>query len=459
MRKYTIVLLLLFLPIITFAQKTSVYGTVSEGERQVVRLLAFDDFISKKIIYLGESTVNNDGSFKIEFDLAETTAAFLDINYQRAEIFLEPGNAYQLNIGYNPANQLESYFDRQGLNYTLETEDKNELNQLIWKFNAMYNKFVMENFEHIVKLHDKARVTDFREQVGQTFVGIDHPYFNDYIRYKLADVYQFARLKGKRALAEEYFVGKTVLYNNVEYTFFLNEFFEKFLTSSPDVITISDLIIAVNDSSSNQMILRALEKVPYLQEEGFRELVLIHGLRSLYFNGTFKKPQVLSMIKDIKLSTNDPMHKRIAVNLLSTLNHLAPGSPAPDIILIGIGGQEFNLSNIKGKPILLSFYRSGNKGTQNALESLAELYNYYKSGLEIISVSMDDDPAAYIPMANSGGFHWTFAHFGNDPAVLDSYDIRNLPLYVLIDAEGNIAAYPAPPPGDELERAVMKVIH
>jgi len=459
MRKHTILFLLLILPVFTIAQKTIVSGSVTNGKGQVVRMLAFDDFISKKIIKLGESTVGNDGNFSMEFELKETVGAFLDINYQRAEIFLEPDASYSINISYDPANQLESYFDRQGLVYDFAQADEHELNHIIWQFNAMYNKFVMENFEHIVKLHDKARVADFRAEVDQTFADVDHPYFKDYMTYNMADVYQFARLKGKQALADDYFTDKPVLYNNVEYAFFFDEFFEKFLTSSPHIITISDLIIAVNDSSSNQMILRALNEVSYLKNEGFRELVLIHGLRSMYYNGTYKKPQLLSMIDDIKIGSHNPMHKRIAANLLKSLNYLAPGSPAPDLVLTNLGGHQFHLRDIKGKPILLTFFRSGQKGTKNSFENLAELYNHFRSGLEIISVSMDDDPEAFIPLANSGNYHWTFAHFGNNPSVLDSYDIRNLPMYVLIDVEGNISVYPAPPPGDELERAVMKVIH
>jgi len=459
MKKAYLLLLIFFIPGILLAQKTTISGNVIDGNGQVIRLLAFDDFISKKIITLGESKVAEDGSFLINCEHKETLGAFLDINYQRTELFLEPGNAYELNITYNPANQLESYFDRQGLVFSFIEEDPNELNRLIWKFNEMYNKFVMENFEHIVKLHDKGRVADFKEEVEQTFDGVEHSYFNDYINYKLADVYQFARLKGRRILADEYFTGKAVLYNNVEYTFFFEEFFAKYLTTNPDVITISDLIIAVNDNQSTAMIEEALLQVPYLQEASFRELVLIYCLRSLYFDGTFKKPQLLSMIGDINKATTDPVHKKITSNLLETLGRLAPGSPAPDLLLTSIGGLEFNLKNLHGKPILLTFFNSSRKGTQNVFDILAELYNYYKSGLEIISISMDDDPEAYKTLANSGGYHWTFAHYGNDPRVLDKYNIRNLPLYVLIDADGNIALYPAPSPGPELENAVMKVIH
>jgi len=459
MKKVFLLITAILIPGFILAQITLVRGTVAGGEGQVIRLMTYDDFISRNIITLGECKISPEGRFNIEFDLQETIAAFLDINHQRAELFLEPGKTYELEIAYNAANRLESYFDRQGLEYSLSDENPDELNQRIWRFNEMYNKFVMENFEHIVKLHDKGRVSDFQDEVEREFNEIDHPYLQNYIIYKFAEIYQFARLQGKKTLAEEYFTGKPVLYHNVEYTFFFGEFFEKYLTTNPDVITISDLIIAVNEEGSLSMIDEALAQISYLQDEGFRELVLIHGLRGLYFNGTYKKQKVLELIKEIGRSTSDPMHKKITANLIESLGRLAPGSPAPDLLLTGIGGQELHLGNLRGKPILLNFFYSTRKDIQNNFEILAELYNYYRSGLEIISISMDDDPEAYKALANSGGYHWTFAHYGNDPAVLDAYDIRNLPLYVLIDAEGNIAMYPAPPPGPELETAIMKVVH
>jgi hypothetical protein len=457
MRKVFFILILL--PAFLQARETSLSGIVENGQGQLLRITAHDDFISKKSVTLGSSKIESDGSFSIAFDLEETICAYLDINYQRTEIFLEPGEEYILDIRYNPENHLVSYFDRQDLVFEFRYKEAQGLNQLIWQFNEMYNTFVMENFEHVVKLHDHARVEKFRSQVEETFSNVENTYFRNYIKYKFADIEQFARLKGEHALAKEYLAGKPVLYRNVEYTFFFDEFFQKFLTTSPDVITISDLIIAVNDHASNEMILEALAGVAYLNDPGLRELVLIHGLKNLYYNGTYKKPQLLDMIRDIHASTQNAMHKRITSNLLETLTHLSPGSPAPDLRLTGIAGPEFNLKNIKGKAVLLTFFRSGQKGMKNAFDRLAELYSYYRAGLEIISVSLDNDPAAYLPLANSGGYNWTFAHYGNNPEVFDLYNIRDLPMYVLIDVEGNIASCPAPPPGDELERELMKVIH
>lgn len=441
-----------------FAQ-TRISGTVPGGEGQNIRLITYDDFISERIVTLGVTEINDDESFSMDININETMQAFLDINYQRTEIFIEPGKSYELNIEYDGANQLASYFNQKELEYAFTTEDSTELNRLIWKFNGDYNKFILDNFDQIYVLHDKSRVKKFKDEVDTKYANLGGEYFKNYIRYKLADVEQFARLKSKGPLAEEYFHDQPILYKNVEYTFFFNEFFEKFLVTSPSIITISDLIIYVNDETSLQMIEEKVAAVPYLQDENFRELVLIHGLKGLAYNGTYERKNVLNMIAEIGNSSQNAMHKKISNNLIQSINKLAPGSPAPDIEVVTIGGNTLKIKNIKGKPILLTFFRSGQTGTQASFDQLAELYNVYRSGLEVISISMDNDPEAYIPLANSGNYSWTFAHFGNDPLVFDQYNIRNLPLYVLIDVEGNIAAYPAPGPGDELEKLIMKVIH
>ncbi|HSG68101.1 MAG TPA: thioredoxin-like domain-containing protein [Bacteroidales bacterium] len=459
MRNIIILFTIIAFPFILKAKETIVSGSVSGAEGQIIRMIAYDDFISRKLITLDSENINADGTFSFEFDIEETIMAYLDINYQRAEIFLEPGEAYRVEVKYDRDNHLASYFDRQGLVYDFIRPDDDNINLLIWKFNKIYNTFVMTDFEQVSRMKDKDRITEFKAEVEAAFPENHNEYLENYITYKIAGMEQYARIKGKAQLAADYFTGKPVLYNNVEYTFFFNEFFQKFLITSPDVITISDLIIAVNDNADLKPVDEALSGLSWLGDDGFRELVLLHGMKELYYNSTYKKPRVIEMIRSIKDHTSDAMHAKIAGNLLETMAALSPGTPAPDLKLTGIAGQKFSLKNIKGKPILLTFFRSGQDGTANAFTRLSDLFAVYKSGLEIISVSMDNDPKAYIPLANSGGYQWTFAHYGNDPQVFDLYNIKDLPMYVLIDVEGNIFLCPAPPPSEELEKQIMKVIH
>ncbi len=459
MRIFLSLFSIMMITLMTNASVTTIKGHVAGAGGQVIRLLAFDDFISEKLITLASSEIDNEGRFLLEADIGGITHAFLDINYQRAEIFLEPGKACELEIRFNAENQLSSYFDRQGLEYELLDADPGEINNRIWQFNKMYNRFIMEDFERIVTLHDKSLVAAFKEEVNAVFGEPEEGYFYDYIRYKIAGVEQFARLKGNAMLAAEYFTAQPILYGNVEYAYFFNQFFEKFLITSPEVITISDLIIAVNEKNDLDLIRQALAGVSWLPDPDFRELILLHGLKELYHNGTFKKEKVLSLIGMLKSETTNPIHERIAANLLETLPRLSPGMPAPDLSLTLSDGTKTRLHDIKGKPVLLIFFRSGQKGMERQFDTLTEIYNVYRAGLEIISISMDGSWTAQNIFYDNDRYPWTFAHYGNRPEVYDLYNIRDLPLFVIINAEGNIALYPAPSPGDELERELLKVIH
>jgi peroxiredoxin len=459
MPKTIIILLLFAIPGAAMTQTTSVKGKLTGGQGQVIRLLAIEDFISNKFITLAKTRVSEDGSFAMTFESGETQAAYLDVNNQRAEVFMKPGHTYHFSLTYRPAIQTASYYEREGLETELVDAAPGDLNLRIWEFNARYNAFVMENFDRIYKLRDKRVIEQFRNEISNTFTDAEQPYLTDYIKYKLAGIEQFARMKGRERLAMDYFTGQPILYRQVEYAAFFNNFFEKYLLTSPDVIDISDLITAVNDKQDMDMIMNAMAGISYLGDPQFRELVFLHGLKGISGHGAFKKEKILAMIRMFAERTTFDMNRKIAINLLETLQKLQPGTAAPGITLY-LGEDSIRLPGIqKGKLLLLIFFRSGLPGMASELDMITELHRIYRAGMEIIGISLDEEPDTLAALAEKDRYPFTMAHYGNNPDVYEHYDIRHLPLYVLIDVEGNIAACPAPPPGEQLERLIMRFIH
>lgn len=459
MRILFAILCSLFTSVLSYADSTSIAGTAHGAEGQMIRLMAEEDFISQKTVVLTQSRVDAYGNFLLTYNAEETFRAYLDINYQRTDIFLVPGKTYALQITFSPEEQMRSYYERQPLPYKFQDAPEDDLNMLLSTFNRLYNQFVTDNFNRIYVVRDKDLVHEFRMKIDSIFVSVDNSYFNECVRYRFAGLEQLARIKSKRTIALEYFAGNHILYNNIEYTYFFNEFFGQLLLTSPGLITISDLIIAVNDKEDPDILHNALLKTGYLDDERLRELVLLLNLRDIYGSAGFYNDRVIDMINRIGAGSKYPHHQKIVKNIEDEMNKLAAGSPAPNLKLTSIGGYDFQLKNIRSKPVLLMFFHSGQKITTTYLDELAEIYEKFKAGLEVISISMDQDPMAYLPLANSGKYGWSFAHYGNKPAVFDLYNIRDLPLFVLINADGNISMYPAPPPGEQLERGIMKVIH
>jgi hypothetical protein len=343
--------------------------------------------------------------------------------------------------------------------YKLINTPAADINKRISSFDALYNQFVMDNFNRIYVVRDRALVRDFRLKVDSIFDSSDNQYFEDYIKYKFAGLEQLARIKSKRTIAKEYFENNPILYKNLEYTFFFTDFFGQILLTSPSLITMSDVILAVNINDDLQALDSALQKTGYLDNDRLRELVLLLNLRDIYGNGSFYPDKVMTLIDHLGSQSQYEEHQMIANNLFDEFTKLIPGSQAPNLKLTSIGGYDFQLKDLRSKPTLLMFFQTGQKITTTYLDELAEVHQKFKAGLEVICISVDQDPLKYLPLANSGRYGWSFAHYGNRPEVFDLYDIKDLPLFVLINVEGNIAMYPAPPPGEDLEKGIRKVIH
>jgi hypothetical protein len=56
------------------------------------------------------------------------------------------------------------------------------------------------------------------------------------------------------------------------------------------------------------------------------------------------------------------------------------------------------------------------------------------------------------------GLNWTFLHFGNQPSILEEYDIRAYPTYYLIGPDGKLLLSPAQSPGENFEQYLFEIM-
>ncbi|MEE8341344.1 MAG: TlpA disulfide reductase family protein [Candidatus Neomarinimicrobiota bacterium] len=150
------------------------------------------------------------------------------------------------------------------------------------------------------------------------------------------------------------------------------------------------------------------------------------------------------------------------INLASadlTEKELKPGSitkkdrsnetKAPDFKLATIGGEEFYLSDFKGKVVMLNFWGTWCPPCRKEIPDLVSLQaKYNKDGLEIVGITLTSGSATEIQkFANKKKMNYTIlTDFGNNEthAVTNMYGqalgqpISALPTTLLIDREGYI---------------------
>ncbi len=126
----------------------------------------------------------------------------------------------------------------------------------------------------------------------------------------------------------------------------------------------------------------------------------------------------------------------------TTNPNIKPNADATEISLNDATGNPINLSSLKGKVVILSFWASWCPSCRKDNPNLVKLYNdYNKKGLEIYSVSLDTDKAAWQKAIKDDGLLWTnhvtdLKKWSSKPVV--DYNIESTPSKILIDKNGKI---------------------
>lgn len=113
---------------------------------------------------------------------------------------------------------------------------------------------------------------------------------------------------------------------------------------------------------------------------------------------------------------------------------------APGFSLKDSKGTSVQLSKYKGKVVVLDFWATWCGGCKVEIPWFMEFQKKYKhSGLAVIGVSMDDDGWKVVkPFLKEKKLNYTVV-LGNDD-LAKSYGLDSMPMTLLIDREGKIAA-------------------
>ncbi|NOQ27378.1 MAG: redoxin domain-containing protein [Bacteroidales bacterium] len=136
----------------------------------------------------------------------------------------------------------------------------------------------------------------------------------------------------------------------------------------------------------------------------------------------------------------------ISIKLYS--QNLKVGDKAPDIVQNLITGEEFQLSELSGKMILIDFWASWCKPCRKENPNIVAIYHEYKDqnfkngkGFTVLGVSLDFKKVAWENAIKADQLDWPY-HIGDlkgwKNSVAQSYSIRSIPSSYLIDGDGII---------------------
>jgi len=121
-----------------------------------------------------------------------------------------------------------------------------------------------------------------------------------------------------------------------------------------------------------------------------------------------------------------------------------PGKLAPEFSIPALDGATLNLSDYKGKMLLLDFWGSWCGPCRLESPNLVKVYNDYGGkGFEILSVALDKSEARWKNAIKKDGLNWpghgSHLERMKDPVAIQ-YGVREIPTKYLIDEKGYIIA-------------------
>ena len=452
----TSTLTLIFFLLFSFtlrSQTSTVTGKIVNGKGLTIRLMKYSDQVTYLRESLKSTMIGEDEGFEFTIDINTVQYCWLDIEFQKAELFIQPGQSYEIEIELKNQSLSSSYYNRTGLQIKFIKDDDDRLNTSVQDFNQLYNDFLLNSAENIRSRNSRTAFDTFLKAIDLRFQNNQHPYFRNYIRYKTASMQLFMRLKSRDSIGLEYLTGQPVLFEHLEYMDFFHLYFEKYFLTGGKYFTYNKTYDLINGNSSMADILDSLKADPVLADAGIRELLLLDGLKDLYYVSGFERSRILSLVNEISVNGSVIESRKFAENILIRLKRLQPGSPAPPFKLPGaIDKKEYQLTDFSGKYIYLAFFESGNPACQSELGLIAEIYDEFKNKVAFVAISVDKDPgklAEYLSMAN---LPWLVLQYGGNLDLLEDYDAITFPYFLLINAKGQIIRCPAPSPSENIRK-------
>lgn len=218
------------------------------------------------------------------------------------------------------------------------------------------------------------------------------------------------------------------------------------------------------DSIYNALMPEFQSNMDKFSEEGFKFVQdNKDNLAGFYAAGTIDQNkfelQLIAYAEEVK--SKFPKNKAVQsfVTKMLGLKSVSIGQIAPDFKLPDPSGKEFQLSDFRGKYVLLDFWASWCAPCREENPNIVKQFERFKEkNFTVVGISLDDDRASWLKAIKDDRLNWS--HLSElkkwDGKVSLLYKVEGIPASFLLDPSGKIIAKNLR--GAELENFLLKTL-
>lgn len=458
MKKLVLIILFFVFHFCSFAQNVLIQGIAKSYQNKEIGVWTNSDYISniqKKITY---STIDSSGNFLLEFSIKGIQYITLKIEKSVASMYVEPNGNYEIMIMPPDSTTYQNPNLEHDVKISIKLKSKTEINALTMDYDKRFDNFLGVEYKSFVNRTPQAKIDSFKLVMRNFYSTVTNPYFDTYIIYTIAAIEEKTKVSEKK-LFENYIYAKPICYDNPEYMNFFNVFYKQKLQKYALSKEGGPLTFQINDRGSFSGTMDVLKRDAFLQNDTIRELVLLKGLYESYYDGTFKRGDITTILQQIVNESKIPEHQLIAKNILNSFSKLKMGSAAPFFELPDKTGLTHSLDELRSKKyIYMAFFDANCTSCIQQMKVIPSFKKQYGERIAFVSVSIDKTKVDFENFCKKNPkYDWVFLYDNTNGQLKSDYEIKSLPAYFLINPEGKFVQVPAESPEGDIDRAFYDI--
>ena len=159
----------------------------------------------------------------------------------------------------------------------------------------------------------------------------------------------------------------------------------------------------------------------------------------------------------LKSQTKYAEHKTIISDFFAKYEHLSPGADAPGFNLNDSNGKTVSLADYKDGLVLLQFVDGTSAVSEHQFAELRNLHYQWRDTIQILTIAPHEKMESFKKQFAEKRMDWPLLDLGDNILLLEAYNVRTFPEYILIKRNNKIGEAPAPSPERYLEERVRQL--
>lgn len=461
MRELLLIAFILFPGFLIHSQTSIIRGSAPSYGGDELNFFRYKNYITYTIEQYTSCKVNKNGDFSCEIDVSEIAEVFLETGIFKGYLFVEPGKEYEIElpikIEKTKEDELNPFFQPLHFHIEVKNSTPNDLNTTLAAFNDTFYSYYDQNITKIVTNPDFETLENSIGKIYRPFENIENTYTQSYMNYKFGLLRHLAHQFRIQNISNSYFLNKPVLYSNPAYMELFNQVYDRYFMFYGR----SDYGNKIHEDIAEKSYLSLMETLgenKVLANDTLKEFVVLKNLYDGFYTDDYSRSALLAVLDSLIEYTPIIEHREIGLEIREKVTKLMKGYIPPQFELYNEDEKLVSLKSYKGDYVYLNFCTSASYSCLREYELLKDLYNRHKKRIRIITIVVEDDFQTTLELKKNYDYNWDFLHYGNQPDVINDYDIRAYPTYYFIGPDGKLLLSPSPSPMENFEFYLFKIL-